>query len=89
MKIKRERDQILKSGEIIRGDWYITDDNGHQIGTPTPYKKSYYSQIQQVKPRGAKMQIQTIKFTKSKETGEIYGKRTVRADCLISDPEQA
>lgn len=39
MKIKRERDQILTSGEIIRGDWYITDDNGHQIGTPTPYKK--------------------------------------------------
>ena len=35
------------------------------------------------------MQIQTIKFTKSKGTGEIYGMRTVKDDYLIPDPEQA
>ena len=35
------------------------------------------------------MQIQTIKFTKSKGTGEIYGMRAVKNDRLIPDPEQA
>lgn len=35
------------------------------------------------------MQIQTIKFTKSKGTGEIYGMRTVKNDHLIPDTEQA
>lgn len=35
------------------------------------------------------MQIQTIKFTKCKETGEIYGMRTVKNDYLIPDPEKA
>lgn len=35
------------------------------------------------------MQIQTIKFFKNKETGEIYGMRTAREDNLIADPEKA
>lgn len=35
------------------------------------------------------MQIQTIKFFKNKETGEIYGMRINKDNYLISDPEQA
>lgn len=35
------------------------------------------------------MQIQTIKFFKNRDTGEIYGMRTPREDNLIPDPEQA
>lgn len=35
------------------------------------------------------MQIQTIKFFKNKETGEIYGMRIVKDDNLITDAEQA
>ena len=35
------------------------------------------------------MQIQTIKFFKNRDTGEIYGMRTPREDNLITDPEQA
>lgn len=35
------------------------------------------------------MQIQTIKFFKNKETGEIYGMRTSKDDHLIPDPDQA
>lgn len=54
MKIKRERDQILTSGEIIRGDWYITDDNGHQIGTPTPYKKVIIRRFNKLNQGGQK-----------------------------------
>lgn len=54
MKIKRERDQILTSGEIIRGDWYITDDNGHQISTPTPYKKVIIRRFNKLNQGGQK-----------------------------------
>lgn len=35
------------------------------------------------------MQIQTIKFTKVKGTGEIYGMRIEKDNYLIPDPEQA
>lgn len=35
------------------------------------------------------MQIQTIKFFKNKETGEIYEMRTDKDNYLIPDPEQA
>lgn len=38
--IKRERDMyIASSNKYLRGDWYITDSAGREIGISSPYKK--------------------------------------------------
>lgn len=38
--LKRERDMYIKSSNTyMRGDWYITDSAGRDIGISSPYKK--------------------------------------------------
>lgn len=38
--LKRERDMYIKSSnKYLRGDWYITDSQGRDIGISSPYKK--------------------------------------------------
>ena len=38
--LKRERDMYIKSSNTyLRGDWYITDSQGRDIGISSPYKK--------------------------------------------------
>lgn len=38
--IKKERDMYIASAnKYLRGDWYITDSQGRNIGISSPYKK--------------------------------------------------